>query len=364
MRINYTMTGVGKTGGSYVILEIVKGLIKRGHLVTITSNWGEKAEGVEIIKPYKLIDIIEEPIYKSKSILARALVKGMWILSKKYIVYTRKVRYLKNAIPECDINVATDCFSAYPVAESEKGKKYYHMQHYEPIFFDDPILRKLSEDTYKFPLNKIVNSIWLRNQMRERYGAEAPIINPAINHDSFYPRQIKSDKTKKIIVSYGRADDWKGFKDALAAMKIVFNERRDIEWFVFGFPGLLEDHLAPYKHLGYLNHEELAKLYSKADVFFLSSWYESFPLHPLEAMACACPVVTSRYGTEDYCIDRKNSMVVQPKDPQAMAKAILELLENDALSNQFRQNGLLTAKEFTWDKTVDRVEKLFQNKQI
>jgi len=50
-----------------------------------------------------------------------------------------------------------------------------------------------------------------------------------------------------------------------------------------------------------------------------------------------------------------------PKDPEALANAILRLLEDEDLREQFRKEGPRTAKQFTWDKTVDKVEKLFKN---
>ncbi len=49
-----------------------------------------------------------------------------------------QIKALEMAIPECDVNIATYCFSAYSVVNSGKGIPFYHMQHFEPYFFDDP----------------------------------------------------------------------------------------------------------------------------------------------------------------------------------------------------------------------------------
>lgn len=89
------------------------------------------------------------------------------------------------------------------------------------------------------------------------------------------------------------------------------------------------------------------------------SWYESFPLPPLEAMACGTPVVTTRIGTEDYAFNEKNCLVVPPRNPKAMAEAILRLLDDESLQERFKKEGLKTARQFTYDRTVDRLEELF-----
>jgi glycosyltransferase involved in cell wall biosynthesis len=106
--------------------------------------------------------------------------------------------------------------------------------------------------------------------------------------------------------------------------------------------------------------DKLAELYSMADVAVTASLYESSPLPPLEAMVCGTPVVTTRYGTEDYCLNEVNSLVVMPEDSKGLAEAILRVLTNENLSQRIRRNGLKTAKEHAWDKTATRVEELFK----
>jgi glycosyltransferase involved in cell wall biosynthesis len=235
------------------------------------------------------------------------------------------------------------------------------MQHYESIFFDNPKLKRLAEETYDLPLSKIANSIWLSNQIKEKHGFEPPIVNPAINHNKFYPRDLKGPSYRRRILCYGRRDKWKGFKDAIDAMRIVFKKIQDVEWIVYGFKYLPKSFDVPYTHVGFLNHEELAKLYSSVDAFFLPSWFESFPLQPLEAMACGTPVITTRFGTEDYAFDGVNAVVVPPKNPKALAAAIIRLLDDKDLREKLSKEGLNTAKKFTWNRTVDQVEELFKN---
>jgi len=355
MKINFTMFSTRLTGGVRVILEIANRLIERGHEVTITGLGSEK--------DHKWFPLKAKTIYvkrpKYVSIISYGIRK---LLSDWFDSYpVTEIKKLIEAIPEdIDINVATFCFTAYAVFASEKGVPFYHMQHYEPLFFDNQFLRKLAEGTYYLPLNKIANSTWLKNLMKERYKYDLPVINPGIDHNVFYPRKVEKNNNKLRVVAYGKQTRWKGFPELLKAMELVMKERRDVELVVYGVRKPNYPSNIPYTFIEKPSDEELAKLYSSADVFAWASWYESFPLPPIEAMACGAPVVTTRYGTEDYAFHEQNALVVPPKDPKALAKAILRLLNDEHLREQFRKEGPKTAKKFTWDKTVDKIEKLFK----
>ncbi|WP_048150688.1 glycosyltransferase family 4 protein [Palaeococcus ferrophilus] len=357
MRINYTMFGIGPTGGNRVLVEIANRLAERGHEISITTL-GDEPQVKKI--PFSISAKVNL-IYTGPNKVWKLFLLGLRRISNLHMPQYDGIERLSARMPDCDINVATYCLTAYPVFISGKGIPFYHMQHYETLFFDDHYLKKLAEITYYLPLNKISNSIWLHNIIRERYGVETPILNPAIDHNIFYPREVNGEKKKLRVVAYGSNRRWKGFPELLEAMAIVFKHRKDIEFIVYGPARPKYSHpTVNYTFVQSPSDEELAVLYSSADVVVTPSWYESFPLPPLEAMACGAPVVTTRYGTEDYAFHEKNALVVPPKDPKALADAILRLLEDEDLREQFRKEGPKTARQFTWDKTVDNVERLFK----
>jgi len=355
MKINYTMFGVGLTGGTRVILEIANGLVERGHEVSITTL-GNPSD----IKWFPLKARIK---FIPLSFWERAIRKGIKEIFQIYSYPEREIAQLTRAIPECDINVATFCLTAFSVFRSERGAPFYHMQHYEPLFFDDPYLKRLAEESYYLPLNKIANSSWLKKKLEEVHCIyNATSIFPAIDHKVFYPRPRKMASEKKRIISLVKATPWKGFSDVVETMRIVLKERSDVELFCFGtsFPRNNYSDI-PIRIFHGLYDENLAQLYCESDVFLSASWYESFPLPPLEAMACGIPVVTTGYGTEDYCHGGFNCLVVSARKPREMANAILEILENSDLSDKLRGNGLKTAANFSWSRTIDSVEEIFLN---
>jgi glycosyltransferase involved in cell wall biosynthesis len=58
----------------------------------------------------------------------------------------------------------------------------------------------------------------------------------------------------------------------------------------------------------------------------------------------------------DYAVDGYNSLVVPPGNPEAVAKAALRVLKDDKLREKLIEGGIKTAKQWTWDKVVDKFE--------
>jgi glycosyltransferase involved in cell wall biosynthesis len=75
-------------------------------------------------------------------------------------------------------------------------------------------------------------------------------------------------------------------------------------------------------------------------------------------MASGTAVVTTDCGgVRDYAVDGYNSLITQPGDPSAIANAVIKILNNQRLRDSLIQGGLETAKQWTWDKVVDKFEK-------
>ncbi|CAB3800695.1 glycosyltransferase family 4 protein [Pararobbsia alpina] len=102
--------------------------------------------------------------------------------------------------------------------------------------------------------------------------------------------------------------------------------------------------------LGRRRRGQLCQLYSAADVFVTTPWYEPFGITPLEAMACALPVVGADVGGIRYSVrDGETGFLVPPRDPLALAQRLSALRNDPALRERMGQAGLARAKAmFTW----------------
>jgi len=107
--------------------------------------------------------------------------------------------------------------------------------------------------------------------------------------------------------------------------------------------GLEEDVLYP----DYVPNEELPSYYGLADLYVYPSSEEGFGLTPLEAMACGCPVVTSRASSLPEVVGDA-AVLVNPTDADELAGAMGRVLSDRDLRRLLIQKGSKRAKEFSW----------------
>ena len=112
-------------------------------------------------------------------------------------------------------------------------------------------------------------------------------------------------------------------------------------------------------YIGFLKNKELRILYSFSTAFILPSLHEGFGLPLLEAMACGCPVITSRCFSMKEIIG-KNGLTVNPYDVKDIANAIIRLSENSRLRKKLRKVGLKYVKKFNWKRTAKEHLKVYQ----
>jgi len=79
---------------------------------------------------------------------------------------------------------------------------------------------------------------------------------------------------------------------------------------------------------GKVSQEELARAYSRSDLYVVSSRIETANVSMLEAMACGVPVVTTRCGAPETLIDDSVGVSVKPNNPESLAEGILEVARN------------------------------------
>lgn len=112
---------------------------------------------------------------------------------------------------------------------------------------------------------------------------------------------------------------------------------------------------AEVRFTGHRARHELRPFYAAADVFVSTPWYEPFGITPLEAMACAIPVLASDVGgLRHSVVDGATGFLVPPHDPAALAERLALLQRDPALAARLGAAGRRRVRQqFTWDKVVD-----------
>jgi D-inositol-3-phosphate glycosyltransferase len=116
--------------------------------------------------------------------------------------------------------------------------------------------------------------------------------------------------------------------------------------------------VAPYvDFVGRRDRLQLRAYYCAADVFVTTPWYEPFGITPVEAMACARPVVGSDTGGIRYSIkDGVTGFLVDPHSPGDLAAKLALLAADPALCRRMGAAGMRRARQkFTWRHVGDQL---------
>lgn len=113
-------------------------------------------------------------------------------------------------------------------------------------------------------------------------------------------------------------------------------------------------------HLDYLSDELVALFYAKADAFVYPSHYEGFGLPVLEAMTLGTPVVTSNNSSLPE-VAGDAALLINPNEPMQLAEAILKLISDSQLRQEFIDKGKERAKTFSWERTAIETLKAYRS---
>src|SRR5712691_376492 len=110
------------------------------------------------------------------------------------------------------------------------------------------------------------------------------------------------------------------------------------------------------RFLGFVPDDELASLYRGALCVAYASLYEGFGIPVLEALACGAAVVTSE-GTAMAEVADGAAVLVDPRDPEAIARGIREAIER---RNELAPVGLARARAFTWESSAEATAAVYR----
>lgn len=103
--------------------------------------------------------------------------------------------------------------------------------------------------------------------------------------------------------------------------------------------------------IGWVAEEDKAALYSGARAFVFPSLYEGFGLPVLEALACGAPVITSNLSSLPEIVG-PSGLTIDPQEPDQLAQAMIELLNDEEMQRELGRKGLERAGEFSWERTA------------
>ncbi len=226
-----------------------------------------------------------------------------------------------------------------------------------------------------------------RTEGHDRLRAKTRVLYSAVDTDRLVPH--RGDKARRdriraelgvppdcvLIGAVGNLNQFKGYTYFLEAAARIKRQVGQARFLVVG--RRLETDTAYGEHLRHLTarlgleesvmfagfREDVPRVLSALDVFVLSSILESCPVALLEAMAMKVPVVATRVGAvEEMVDDGRTGSLVPPRDPEAIAHAVLGILNGppEQVRNMVEQARKTVEERFAVDIIAEEQWRVYE----
>lgn len=215
---------------------------------------------------------------------------------------------------------------------------------------------------------KIAVSGPARDFVARHFPGDYRVIPNGIDYDRFATRlqpidRFEDDRLDVLFV--GRLEKRKGLEYLLRAWPAVHAEMPKARLLVVGGGRRLEkyrrwvrEHAWHEVHfIGHVSPADLVRYYQTSDVFCApSTGQESFGIVLLEAMAAGRPIVASRIpGYAEVLEHGSEGLLVEPRNPAALAAGLLRLLRDADLRRAMSDRGRIKAADYDWSHVAERV---------
>ncbi len=201
------------------------------------------------------------------------------------------------------------------------------------------------------------------------------VIHHGVDKEVFYKRTTKEvaevkDKyniNEKFILYVGNIEPRKNISTMVDAYKqLPAKLSKEYQLLLVGGQGWLNEPINKAIELSqsegynvrklekYVVDEDLPALYSGAEMLILPSHYEGFGLSLVQAMACGTPVVAGKNSSMIEVVG-DGGILVDQKDSNEIAKAMVVLLSDTKLRNELIDKGLKQSSKFSWKQSATRI---------
>lgn len=264
--------------------------------------------------------------------------------------YTGKIVWtLHDCIPftgHCSHFVNANCFKWKSLCYNCPQKKIYPASY---IFDNSKYQYKFKKKLFNGVKNMdlVVGSIWMKNNVEESFlkkyktiviknGIDLETFNKIIDKNIYAKYGISNNK--KIILGVSSVwNEQKGIKIFNELSKIVDDKKYEIVMVGLEKKDFLKVNENIIKIEKTSNKEDLAKIYSIADVFLNPSIEESFSFVTLEALACKTPIIVPDTTATKEFVKNNNGIVTKP-NVKSYYNAIKKILNN---KNKYNCNNIL-----------------------
>jgi glycosyltransferase involved in cell wall biosynthesis len=350
MRITFVLPFAGFSGGTRVISIYADRLRRRGHEVLVVSL---PRSSVPLRRKMKSLIL-----GRGWPTIDHELSHFDGLAVPHRVIEARRP-ICDDDVPNGDVVIATWWETAEWLAalSARKGAKAYFVQHFE--VWDEQHADRV-EATWRLALHKITISQWLVDLARQRFSDDQVdrVLN-SVDTVQFRAPLREKQRSPTVGMMYSTTR-FKGCDISLNAVKWAATSVPGLHLVAFGVerpsPGLP----LPAGSDFYFRppQDQIREIYARCDVWLCGSRSEGFHLPPLEAMACRCPVISTRVGGPlDIIEEGVNGHLVDIGDVQGLTERMVRVLALPQAQWQAMSDAAyLTATRYTWDDATDLFE--------
>jgi len=236
----------------------------------------------------------------------------------------------------------------------------YTLEHADAVASEGPTQTKKLIEKYGIPPKKVFEI---------PDGVDLNLINEYTENPAFSRRDVGLSDDDFVLISVGRTDPMKGVHNIIDAFAILVEELPNAHLVLVG-EGSEDDKIHQrirkldleerVRHVKNVSDRELFSYYSVSDVFVTGTLYEGLPQVILEAMACGLPIVATDTGENSQVVkEGVNGFLVPPKEPHAMAEAIIRLHDTEK-RRKMGADSRRMIREYDWEFSAEKALKAYE----
>ena len=373
MKLVYLIPDLASAGGTIRVLhnKVCWFVRQGGYEITIITT-DQKGTPVYFDFPDE-VRIIDLGINYSSVYNAPPLSRVRSMFRKRREHYNRLSELLMRIGPDLTITIyPSDAMIVRRINDGSKkiiefhGNRYFRLNQGYTGFHRAVAIFKSFRD-YKF-VKRFDRLVVLTNEGADQWRSikRVSVIPNAV---SSFPNVTLGHNSKRVI-AVGRLVYEKGFDRLIRAWGLL---PRDIlsEWKldIYGDGPLLNELTELMTHLDITSSvnihnptKEIFKEYAGSSFLVMSSYTEGFPMVLIEAMSCACPVVSfdCACGPKDIITDGINGFLVENGNISSLSRKMEELIRNEKLRFTFSENAKQIKDKYSEEKVMGMWVELFK----
>jgi glycosyltransferase involved in cell wall biosynthesis len=208
----------------------------------------------------------------------------------------------------------------------------------------------------------------------ERYGIrpeKVSVVYNAVSQEEaqrvYRAERSEKERGKKMVLSLGRITFQKGPDYFIEAAARVLQVLPEVRFVMAGTGDMMEQMIERVAELGigdrfhftgFLQGEEIERIFSLSDLYVMPSVSEPFGISPLEAMLYDVPVIISRQSGVAEIL--KHALKVDFWDVREIASKIIAVLKHPVLASEMAEKAREELRKIRWENAADRIAEVYR----